>query len=287
MGAHMAHTQQMNKMALSSFPPDIFDHFDTKRTTTFNQMLTPADLLHLLGRETVPLQDYDIYVLGKRPGDSKIKFYTKMRIEHRVHARNIIQGFVGVRFLGGYGFENVANSASLKVMRPTDIQKLVTQDSVSFKKRALVYIDQDHVYPLTMIEPLCHIPLVASAALDKIDKKANARKREAYARKRSRCNDWAHVNREAIVSDNHTRLHRMLLAYKRNIRHKDFFDEFMMDVMKNCRQLERDFKCSQTTPVAPNSVAPNSVAPKSVAPVTAKSAVAKSLQKIPVADIGW
>lgn len=263
-------------------------------SSSWSCSVTPTDLVQLLGRETIPLQNYDIYAFGKKSGDSNTMFCTKMRILHRAQPRNMIQGFIGVRFLAGYGFKKVANNSTTKIMRPTDIQKLVTQDSVSFKKRAFVYIDEKHIFPLTMVESLCQIPLMEEALIIKIDKKANARKREAYARKRAHCQDWAHTNRTSVVNENHARLHRMLLTYKANLSKDDYFREFVKDVAQNCVRLKNDFQVnmndiddamvSLTRMSYDNKSKENETSPKKQKIFGAKNAM---LKRINVTEIGW
>lgn len=224
---------------ISVFPKDVFEFFGKKGSTTL--VVNPRVLQEVVGDSTIPLDKYDVYVMGKKLGDNRPSFFTKMRIEGRAQARNKIQGFLGIRFLAGYGFQKVHQDSSLKIMRPTDIQKLVTQDSASFKKRAIIRINDGVGLSLAMTEAFCKIPLLNDTVLDAVDTKANMRKREAYARKRAREKNWAHLNRESTLNENHVRMHRMLLPYKRNLPDGEYFQEFLRDIVRGCLRLQAEF----------------------------------------------
>ena len=228
---------------ISDFPKAVWHYYKTKGS---GDVVTPSFLQKLLGSTTIELNKYDIYVMGKeKTGTGKHKnnkpvFFTKLRIDGKSAERNSVQGLLGVRFLAGYGYMN--SDSNLRVMRPTNIDKLVTQDSSQFRKRAVVYIN-GHVLALSRVEGFCRIPLMDDRVLAKFEKKSNAKKREAYARRKKRHNEWAHINRETMLEENKKVILGMLLKYKKNLGDNEFFREFMRDTMAISVELREEF-CS-------------------------------------------
>ena len=226
---------------ISEFPKEMFDFFNypSKR-----KLVTPAMLTESLGRDTFRLDNCDIYVMGKRTGCRDPVFWTKLRIINREFERNVLQGFLGVQFMSGYGFNRCNCDNSIRLMRPTDIGKMVTEDVSVFKKRAVVNLNGTFI-SLEHAESFCDLPLMTSldVSSNKRDNKVNGRKRKAYAKKQEISNKWAHISRESMEKEQKKSLHKMLLPYKKNLGMEVYFAEFMKDVLKNCELLKKEFKC--------------------------------------------
>lgn len=228
---------------ITDFPKAVWSYYKTKGA---GDVVTPKTLKKLTGSSTIDVPQHDIYVMGKEKArngkhkDNKPVFFTKMRIEGKSAERNSVQGLLAVRFTGGYGYMNT--DSNLRVMRPTNIDKLVTQDSSQFRKRAVVYVN-GHVFALSRVEGFCRIPLMDDRVLAKFEKKSNAKKREAYARRKKCRNEWAHINRETMLEENKKVILGMLLKYKKNLRDKEFFLEFMRDIVTIGADLREEF-CS-------------------------------------------
>lgn len=228
---------------ITDFPKAVWSYYNTKGA---GDVVTPKTLRELTGCTMIDVPQHDIYVMGKRKArdgkhkDNRPVFFTKMRIEGKSAARNSVQGLLAVRFTGGYGYRK--SDSKLRVMRPTNIDKLVTQDSSQFRKRAVVYVN-GHVLALSRVEGFCRIPLMDDRVLAKFEKKSNAKKREAYARRKKGRNEWAHINRETMVEENKKVILGMLLKYKKNLGDKEFFLEFMQDIVAIGADLRDEF-CS-------------------------------------------
>ena len=220
-------------------PEEVLSYFNLKGA---REEVTPVRLQALTGKSTVALQDFDIYVMGKESGNPTPSYFTKLRIVEKAQARNNIQGFLGVRFLDGFGYFNVNMDSSIKIMRPIGIQKLITKDSASFKKRALIYITKDVLLPLHTTECFCRLPLMDDNKLKTVDKDCNARKREAYARTKAEKKKWTHVNREGMLKEHQRMMYNMLLPYRKNLPEDEFFVEFLTDILKGCRKLMNEFE---------------------------------------------
>ena len=229
---------------ISNIPRVVWEYYKEKGS---GQVVTPAFLLEICGSTTIPVEQHDVYVMGKEESerkkkDNQPKFITKMRIDSKSAERNTFQGLLGVRFLEGFGYVNNGSNSDLKVMRPTNIDKLVTHDSSQFRKRAVIHVN-GHVLAISRVEGFCRIPLMDDRVLAKFEKKSNAKKREAYARKKKGLNEWAHINRKAMQEENKKAILGMLVAYKKNLRDTEFFGEFMRDIMAIGVQLREEF-CS-------------------------------------------
>ena len=229
---------------ITNFPKEVWDYFKEKGSGV---VVTPAFLKEILGSTTIPLDQHDIYVMGKEKTTGKKKnnepvFFTKLRIVSKSAERNTVQGLLGVKFLGGFGYMNNDSNSDLKVMRPTNIDKFVTHDSSQFRKRAVIYVN-GHVLAMSRAEGFCRIPLMDDRVLAKFEKRSNAKKREAYARKKKGLNEWAHINRKAMMEENKKSILGMLVAYKKNLRDAEFFGEFMRDIVAIGLQLKEEF-CS-------------------------------------------
>lgn len=226
---------------ISDIPMNVLTFFHTKGSGT---VVTPAVLKRLIGSATLDLSKFDIYTMGKRKalnknGINPPAFFTKLRIYGKSAERNSVQGLLGVKFLDGYGYKLVGDS-ELRVMRPTNIDKYVTEDSSPFRKRSVVYV-QGHVFSLARLEGFINIPLMDDRVLAKFENKSNAKKREAYARKKKKSNEWAHINRTTMLRENKKVLLGMLLKYKRNLDDNNFFKEFMSDTLNIGLELGKEF----------------------------------------------
>ena len=228
---------------ISDFPGEVLSFFRKKGS---GKVVTPAFLQEISGSSEIALEKHDVYVMGKRKSTgsgtkeaNKPAFFTKMRIDSKSSLRNTVQGLLGVRFLGGFGYMNNNSSADLKVMRPTNIDKLVTEDSSQFRKRAVIHLN-GHVLALSRAEGFCRIPLMDDRVLAKFEKRSNAKKREAYARKKKAGNEWAHINRNAMQEENKKTILGMLVPYKKNLG-DEFFREFMKDLIAIGLQLGDEF----------------------------------------------
>ena len=230
---------------ISSFPEGVFRAFErsTKKT-----LVTPELLNRVVGKEIIDLNEYYIYAMGKKKGSKEKHFWTKLKIIGREFERNILQGYLSVIFIAGYGFENVGRTQKPQLMRPTDIGNLVSDDNSVFKKRAMVDIGDGHFLSLEHCESFCSVPLLSSKEIDghsnqkkKKDTKLNCKKRKAYANGQAQKNKWAHINRTTMERDQKKSLHKMLLPYKKNMSDDVYFSEFMKDILKNCKELEKEF----------------------------------------------
>ena len=229
-------------MNINDFPKEMFDFFNYPSR---RKIVTPEFLIETHGRSTFNLNECDIYVMGKRKGCRKPVFWTKLRITSREFERNALQGLLGVQFLGGFGFDKCERTDAIKLMRPSDIGKLVSEDNAVFKKRSVVDINGTFV-ALEYAESFCELPLMTSSDISSNGGHnicVNSRKRKVYAMKRLKDKKWAHANRVTIELEQKRSLHKMLLPYKKNIDHSVYFEEFMKDIMKNCKVLQQEFHC--------------------------------------------
>lgn len=185
--------------------------------------------------------------MGKRKGEKENCFWTKLRLLSSESSRNSIQGLLEVQFLAGYGFMNTECEPRPKVMRPTNIQQIVTKDSVAFKKRAIVHIKGDVFLPLEGVDSHLRIPLMDEETLGKFEKSSNSRKREAYARKKASKNEWAHVNRVTMKKEHKKLIIRMVTPYKKNLKSNEYWVEFLNDLFSECMELKQDFTQDVTT----------------------------------------
>ena len=221
---------------LDNFPLSVFSFYKTRFTTT----ITPTFIEGLTGSRFIDIQDHDIYIMGKRKGEKANCFWTKIRLLSSESSRNSLQGLLEVKLLEGYGFMNVGSNSDAKVMRPTNIQKLVTRDSVAFKKRAIVHIKGDVFLPLEGVDSHLRIPLMDEETLCSFEKSSNSRKREAYARKKASNNEWSHVNRVSMKKEHKKLIIRMVTPYKKNLG-SGYWIEFLNDLFTECLELKQEF----------------------------------------------
>ena len=231
---------------ISGFSKKMYDAFDRRNKKT---LVTPELLNRVIGKEMIDLNNYDIYAMGKKKGNKSKYYWTKLRIVGREFERNILQGYLSVVFLAGYGFQRVGCKSDAQLMRPTDIGNLVSDDNSVFKKRAMIDIGNGHFMSLEHSESFCRVPLLSSEDIDRHtnekkikDTKLNCKKRKAYASGQLVKKKWAHINRRTMERDQKKSLHKMLLPYKKNMSDDVYFSEFMKDVTKNCKQLKEEFK---------------------------------------------
>lgn len=228
---------------ISMFPEEMYKAFSSK-----NILVTPSLLNTLIKSDKINLPDYDIYAMGKKKRNKKKYYWTKLRIMKREHSRNCIQGYLSVSFLSGYGFEKNNRDKSNRIMRPTAIGKMVSDDDAVFKKRAMIDINGTFL-SLQSAEGFCNIPLLSTKQMksDKSlnDSLLNSKKRKAYATYQISRKKWAHINRKAMGKDQKKSLHSMLLPYKKNLSDKEYFPQFISDIVKNCSLLKKEFECEQ------------------------------------------
>ncbi len=224
---------------ISNFPKEMFRAFDSKQV-----LVTPSLLNGLIGSDKINLDTYDIYTMGKKKNDRKKYYWTKLRIKYREHSRNGIQGYLSVSFLAGYGFQNNKCDSKLKIIRPTSIGKMVSDDGAVFKKRSMVDINGTFL-PLQSAEGFCVIPLLSSRQMKSDntfkDSRLNSSKRKAYASCQIHQKKWAHINRRIMENDQKKSLHLMLLPYKKNLSNKEYFSAFISDIVKNIYLLKKEF----------------------------------------------
>ena len=184
--------------------------------------------------------------MGKKKNDRKKHYWTKLRIKFREHSRNGIQGYLSVSFIAGYGFQNNKCERNLKILRPTSIGKMVSDDGAVFKKRSMIDLNGTFI-PLQSAEGFCSIPLLSSRQMKSDstfkDSKLNSNKRKAYANCQIHQKKWAHINRRIMENDQKKSLHSMLLPYKKNLPDKVYFNEFINDIIKNINLLKKEFGC--------------------------------------------
>ena len=225
---------------ISDFPPEVFSFFNKKGA---GEAVTPAVLQGMIGSSTIPLPNHDIYVMGKKSGGTSPAYFTKLRVMTKASERNTVQGLLGVRFLAGYGYlkwVEQGGSSDVTIKRPADIKKLVTEDTSSFKKRAVIYLN-GNVLSLSLADGFCRIPLMDHRLLGDFENPTNSKKRDAYARKKKKGKEWAHINRNSMLVENKKTMHRMLLPYKKNLLEDEYFREFLKDMVEGCLQLRKEF----------------------------------------------
>ena len=223
--------------SLDSFPSGVFSFYNNR----FNTTITPSFIEGLTGSRFIDIQNHDIYIMGKRKGEKANCFWTKLRLLSSESSRNSLQGLLEVKFFQGYGFMKVNSNSDPKVMRPTNVQQLVTKDSVAFKKRAIVHIKDDIFLPLEGVDSHLRIPLMDEATLCSFEKSSNSRKREAYARKKASKNEWAHVNRASMKKEHKKLIIRMVTPYKKNLKSDEYWIEFLNDLFTECLELKQEF----------------------------------------------
>lgn len=228
---------------ISNFPTEMYKAFNSKQI-----LVTPSLLNKLVGSDQINLPNYDIYSMGKRKKDRKKYYWTKLRILKREHSRNCIQGYLSVSFLAGYGYEKNNRDSGIRIMRPTAIGEMVSDDGAVFKKRSMININGTFL-SLQSSEGFCNIPLLSTKQMnsDKSfnDSSLNSKKRKAYATYQISRKKWAHINRETMGIDQKKSLHSMLLPYKKNLSEKEYFPQFINDIVKNCIILKKEFECEQ------------------------------------------
>ena len=225
---------------ITDFPPEVFSFFNKKGS---GAPVTPAILQDMIGSSTIPLPNHDIYAMGKKAGGTLPAFFTKLKIVTKASERNTVQGYLGVRFIAGYGYRKwvqQGGSSDVTIMRPADIKKWVTEDTLCFKKRAVIFLD-GNVVPLSFADGFCSIPLMDHRLLGDFENPTNAKKRDAYALKKKKDKEWAHINRNSMLVENKKALHRMLLPYKKNLLESEYFQEFLKDMVRGCIQLREEF----------------------------------------------
>jgi len=225
---------------ISMFPREMYKAFSSKKI-----LVTPSLLNKIVGGTEIKLNEYDIYAMGKKKGCKTKYYWTKLRINKREHSRNCIQGYLSVTFCAGYGFQNNNCDSTSRIMRPTAIGKMISDDGSVFKKRAMINVNGTYL-SLQDAEGFCSVPLLSMKQMksDKkfIDSALNSKKRKAYASYQESQKKWAHINRRTMERDQKKSLHSMILPYKKNLPDKEYFNQFMKDIIKNCNILKKEFE---------------------------------------------
>jgi len=225
---------------ISKFPPGVFNFFSTPG---LRQPITSKWLQNVIGTSTIHVQRYDIYAMGKRKGDRKPVFWTKMRILMRESERNVFQGNLGVEFLEGYGAYMMDHAKGVHMMRPVNIRDMVTQDISDFKKRAVIHLGSDNFVLLSEAESFCQFPFYTSDEIrDSGDNRVNCRKRKYYARRMEQKKQWPHITRKSVNSGNRSKLFKMLLPYRKNLPLDTYFDEFTTDITSILADFRNEFE---------------------------------------------
>lgn len=282
----MPYFTNMENGDISSFPKEMFRAFDSKHI-----LVTPSLLNSIIGSEKINLENYDIYTMGKKKNDRKKHYWTKLRIKFREHSRNGIQGYLSVSFIAGYGFQNNNCESKLKILRPTSIGKMVSDDGAVFKKRSMIDLNGTFI-PLQSAEGFCSIPLLSSRQMKSDstfkDSKLNSSKRKAYASCQIHQKKWAHINRRIMENDQKKSLHLMLLPYKKNLPDKVYFNEFINDIIKNINLLKKEFSC-ESKDIKPDGIVKDIVSEDVVSKdeIVATETLGNSLDNIPMSTIEW
>lgn len=221
-----------------TIPQEVVAYFRKKGSS--KTTVTPAALQRMINSTRIPLPQHDIYVMGKMKGSLEPCFFTRIRIVNKASERNTLQGLLGVRFIAGHGLRKMGGDTSMQIMRPAGIQKYVTDDTSNFKKRAVVHLG-DEVLCLKDAEGFCDIPLMDDRTRARVEKVINAKKREAYARKKKGLEEWPHMNRKTMLADNQKTIHRMLLPYMKNLPTNQYFHHFARDMWAGLLQLRQEF----------------------------------------------
>lgn len=215
-------------------PPHVRKYFSTRGT---GPILTPKDVVSLVGTSRIQLHKYDIWVCGKKKNQASQTMYTRLRILSKENETSSLQGLLEVDFLQGHGFDKLTaeGSDTRKVMRCANISREVTEDEGSFKKRAVIDI-KDTAICLDRADAFLKVPLMDHRVLSKFERSANTKKRYSYRAKKEKSGRWKNM-----VHDNDKILQQMLLPYKNNMAEDEYFAEFLRDMIEGCRNLQRSF----------------------------------------------
>lgn len=227
----------VNTNGSCDFPQPVLDFFTTKKRD--NHLVTPSFLKLHTGNPKVVLANYDIYSMGKMKGSKQVSYWTKLRILSKDNPSNTIQGQLQVEFHSGHGFKEIG--PGIQVMRPTNIQKIITKDTTSFKKRSIIEISAGIYVTLHQIDSLCEIPLMDADLLSRFEKIANLKKREAYARRKTKDKSWRHVSKANMYKENKKLIVKMLIPYMKNLPRDEFFKVFMEDNVSWCLEVKKEF----------------------------------------------
>jgi len=224
---------------ISGFPDGVFGFFSNPG---LRRPITLKWLQSVIGTSTIHVQLYDIYAMGKRKGDRRPTFWTKMRILMRESERNVFQGNLGVEFLEGYGAKMMGNVEGIQMMRPVNIRDMVTQDISDFKKRAVIHLGGNNFVLLAEAESFCEFPFYTSKEIhDSGDNRVNCRKRKYYARRMDQKKQWPHITRKSVRDGNRNKLFKMLLPYRKNLPPDTYFTEFTNDILSELECFRDEF----------------------------------------------
>jgi len=225
---------------ISGFPTGVFGFFSNP---SLRRPITLKWLQSVIGTSIIHVQRYDIYAMGKRKGNRKPAFWTKMRILMRESERNVFQGNLGVEFLEGYGSKMMGTMKGIQMMRPVNIRDMVTQDISDFKKRAVIHLGGDNFVLLSEAESFCEFPFYTSKEIHESgDNRVNCRKRKYYARRMDQKKQWPHITRKSVCDGNRNKLFKMLLPYRKNLPSDTYFTEFTDDILSALESFRDDFE---------------------------------------------
>jgi len=230
-----------------TYPESMKTHF-TK--PYHRKLVSGAGIEEICGSSRIYLENYDVYAMGKKKDDKKSFLWTKMRIIGREFQRSVLQGYLKIELISGYGYNSYIKARDIGfgskvvvILRLSDLTPLITEDGAVFKKRAVIDLGNDKYAPVDQVESFCILPLITSNELmnenvddtRKIKDRANCRKRKAYAMKVKR------GNRELIRTDGYKCMHKMLLRYRRQLPSDLYMEEFIKDVLENCTKIHDEF----------------------------------------------
>jgi hypothetical protein len=202
----------------------------------------PKELKALISKEFIPLHEYDIWVFGKNAENKED--YTRLRITSKERAGDTpLQGLMKVTFLGGYGYDKLKENGKPYedvIMRCSDMSRIVTKDTGSFKKRAVIDVNNTAI-SLDKADSFVQLPLLHHRDLATFESSERTKKRLSHGQKKMEKGEWNHVNRSTVVKDKEKILHRMLLPYYNNLSKEEFFAEFMKDLTTICQNLRESF----------------------------------------------
>ena len=229
------------------YPESMKTHF-TK--PYHRKLISGVGIEEICGSTRINLEKYDVYAMGKKKNEKKSFLWTKMRIIGREFQRSVLQGYLKIELISGYGYNSYIRTRGIEfgtkvvvILRLSDLIPLITEDGAVFKKRAVIDLGNDKYAPIDQVESFCILPLITSNELmnenvddtRKIKDRANCRKRKAYAMKDKR------GNRELIRSDAYKCMHKIVLRYKRQLPSDLYMDEFIKDVLENCTRIQNEF----------------------------------------------
>lgn len=268
----------MSTVLSCDVPPSITDFAATRG----RKPTTPQEIIDVVG--VLNLNEYDVYVMGKRMGDTNAYYWTSMRIMGKESPGKTLTGYLLTKFISGEGFKRAGSPEESMILRPANIAKLVTDDTVAFKNRAFIVLNE-RVFRLSDVEPYCVLPPIPPSLLEGFESPASSQKRVKYAREKYLKNGWAHVNMASMREEQRRAMHKMLLPYMKNLSQRSFFDAFMKDMIETCTSLRDEFCVEGDTLEMPET--PEVEEPEPTPKRPRETVVNPSLHRIDAAGILW